>query len=86
MSHSQYKVLHSKSQGQMHYILCRTLKYVYVRQIIVILQAWAFFTNYIRVRIPVKYLKVVTKGGTEKKTPHNVSSQYSFSYFRFMNT
>ena len=30
MSHSRYKVLHSKSQGQMHFILYRILMYVYV--------------------------------------------------------
>jgi hypothetical protein len=41
MSHSRYKVLNSKSQGQMHSILCRTLKYVYVRQAVVILQPWS---------------------------------------------
>jgi len=73
MSHSRYKVLHSKSQSQMHSILCRKLKYVYVSQAVVILQAWVLFTNYIRVRTPAKYLKVMTQGGAGKKNPHNVS-------------
>jgi hypothetical protein len=85
MSHSRYKVLYSKSHGQMHTILCRTLKYVYVCQAVVILQAWALFTNYIRVRIPAKYLKIMTQGSAEKIILIMFLFYYSFSYFRFMN-
>jgi len=86
ISHTRYKVLHSKSQGQMHYILCRALKYVYIRQAVVITQAWAFFSKCIWIRIPAKYLKVMTPSGAEKKFLIMFLFYSSFSYFRFMNT
>ena len=79
MSHSRYKVLYSKSQGHMHSMLCRTLKYVYVCQAVVILQAWALFTSYIRVRVPAKYLKIMTQSGAEKKNLIMFLFYYSFT-------
>jgi hypothetical protein len=73
MSHSGYKMLHLESQAELHCILCRTLNSVYVRQAVVILQAWTLFTNYIRVRLPARYFKVMANKAVLKKIPHNIN-------------
>jgi hypothetical protein len=88
VSHSRYKALHLKLQGEVYCVLYITLKYVYVRQSVVILQAWAFsptisgFDSLLGTLKSCMAHKVVLK----KKFLIIFLFYFSFSCFRFMNT